>query len=290
MLVAFCCTGGGEQRAASQEEGIGWEVESSTDFLSGQGLRKVESIVCDRSVGVLYASSGENYEVGTSGFISRISLEGELLDLRWVERLNRPTGMALADSILYVADVNRLVAINTADASVIATFESPIANPGLNDVVVSEAGEVFISASAIHGVFKLNDGHLELWLQDEKNLEWANGLAVKDQQILVAGMNLSSVNMSTKSVSKMTIDSEIQDFEGIVPDGFGGFFLTTVGNSALYHLDPKNNITRLDSGIAYFGDLAFDGPTRSVFVPRGNASSEEYFISRYSLRESAEGR
>ncbi|MEX0316124.1 MAG: hypothetical protein AB3N18_18235, partial [Allomuricauda sp.] len=90
-----------------------WHISSETKVVKNIGLSNVESIVYDELNQVLYASNGKDYKPGVDGFISKISMDGTVEDLMWVSNLNRPTGMAIKDSVLYVADVNVLLQINT---------------------------------------------------------------------------------------------------------------------------------------------------------------------------------
>ena len=42
------------------------------------------------------------------GFISKLSLKGEVMHLKWIEGLDAPKGMAINDGILYVSNINEL--------------------------------------------------------------------------------------------------------------------------------------------------------------------------------------
>ena len=278
VLASGCRTNHGDKpKEASQADSL-WSITSTKVVSKKSGLLNVESIVYDKSKNVLYTSNGEDYKPGVSGFISKISLNGEVENLHWVSNLNRPTGMAIKDSILYVADVNALLAINTNTAEVISRYKEPIANSGLNDVTVSENGEGYVSASFRHAVFVLKNDSLRQWKQDTNKLEWANGVFAGKKQIVVGGLNLSSISMETKEIKLFDLNPNIKDFDGITSDGLGGYFLTTVENSGLFHMNNTGTITELMREAPYFGDLEYVPSQKTIYIPRGDHKTKDYFI------------
>ncbi|MEW7289941.1 hypothetical protein [Aquimarina sp. 2304DJ70-9] len=262
-----------------------WQISSAKNLVNNKGLLNVESILYDKANQVFYATNGIHYKVGENGFISKISKNGDLLELKWITGLNRPTGMAIHNSILYVADVNSLVLINTKTGKIIERFLEPTANSGLNDVAINKKGEIYVSASFIHSILKLNKGRLEIWLKEEEKLKWANGLIAEDKQIVVAGLDLSSINIDSKQVTRIALNSSVKDFDGIAPDGLGGYFLTTVENSSLFYFDGQNSIYKLMEDSAYFGDITFNSNLKKLYAPRGEKTTSEFFITEFKMEQ-----
>ena len=262
-----------------------WEVHTSNDWLKNKGLINIESIVYDKSRDVFFVTNGKNYKPGTDGFISKIAKDGSLIDLKWVTSLSRPTGMAIYDSILYVADVNALILIDINNGEIIDRIIEPVPNSGLNDVSVNQIGEVFVSASFVHSVFKLENRKLELFLKDNEKLKWANGLFAENNRLLVGGLGISIIDLNTRAISKIDLKPDIKDFEGIAADGQGGYFLTTVENSSLYHFDGLHRVTRLLENDAYFGDLEFNTTNNTLYIPRGNRSTGDFFVTSLSVNK-----
>lgn len=261
-----------------------WSISSTNNWVENEGLLYVESIVYDELNKVFYVTNGMGYEQGTNGFISKISENGTLQELKWISGLNRPTGMAINDSLLYVADVNALVVISTKNGKIVEKFSEPIANSGLNDVSISEKGDVYVSASFVHSIFKLNNGKLELWSKDEEKLKWANGLIANDKQVLVAGLNLGIISVDSNKINKIELNSPVKDFDGITSDGSGGYFLTTVENSGLFYLNEQKIINKLmEEEDSYFGDLEFYPSHKKIYIPRGNKKTGEFFISVFTM-------
>ncbi|WP_420602346.1 hypothetical protein [Flagellimonas sp.] len=262
-----------------------WSISSVNDWATNAGLLNIESIAYDKGQEVFYASNGLNYKPGTDGFISKLSKDGSLLELKWITGLNRPTGMAIRDSILYVADVNSLVLINTKNGRIVKRLMEPVANSGLNDVAINKKGEVYVSASFVHSILKLDREKLEVWLKDEEKLTWANGLIAEDTKLIVAGLHLSSVDTSSKQTSRIELNPIIKDFDGITPDGLGGYFLTTVENSGLFYFDEQKNVYNLMQNDTYFGDIEFNPYNKRLYCPRGKKATGDFFITEFSMKE-----
>lgn len=283
LLLFYSCFNQNETTSSDTSNTIvpvqEWQIASSEKWLVNSGLENIESIVYDAVNQVFYASNGQNYGEGTSGFISRISKDGSLQELKWVSKLNRPTGMAIHDSLLYVADFNTLIVINTGNGNIISKYQEPIANSGLNDVAVSDKGEVYVTASFIHSILQVKDGQLVVWKKDEGNLKWANGITTIDTQLIVGGLDLNTIHSASKVLSKIQLKKPVQDFEGIESDGAGGYFLTTVDNSSFFHVNQGLIVTKLLEDNYYFGDLEYDEELKTVYIPRGNKETSESFIS-----------
>ncbi len=260
----------------------GGKILSQSEWVKNEGLTNVESVVYDSVLNVFFASCGKNYKPGTDGFITRISGIGEVTELKWLDSLNRPTGMAIYGRKLFVADIVDLVVIDIDKGIILKKYREPIENSGLNDVAISNTGEVFVSASAKHAIYKLKDEMLIEWVSDANRLKWANGILVSEDQLIVGGMNMNAIDMNTGNISKVNYPSNISDIEGVVGDGHGGYYVSTVDNSALWHISKDGKAIELLKDGDYFGDLQFILPNNLV-VARGNHDRGEYYLSYIEL-------
>ncbi len=259
------------------------QIKNTTDRFKDQGLEGVESVLFDAEKKVLYLTNGQDYVPGTDGFISKASPDGKNLELKWVKDLNRPTGMALKDNKLYVADLNRLLVIGTQLGSIIETYQEPIPGSALNDVTIDSKGNVYVSASRLGAIFKLTDGQLKPWVQDNMQLKYANGLLVESDNLLVGGFNLSRVALGTNQINNLMTHPSIKDFEGIVSDGQNGYFATTAGTSSLFYIDETLHADPVLVSRDYMGDLSYDDKSKTIYIPRGNDDTGEYYISVVGL-------
>ena len=105
-----------------------------------------ESVYWDFDREILYVSNiaGNPGEKDGEGFISRLSIDGEVRKLKWVTGLNAPKGMAAYGGRLYVSDIDELAVIDIRTDSVVERHPAEGAI-FLNDVAVDAKGNVYIS-------------------------------------------------------------------------------------------------------------------------------------------------
>ncbi|MEM8891674.1 MAG: hypothetical protein AAGD28_27090 [Bacteroidota bacterium] len=272
MLVCISC---------QEEEQPKDTFSHIADWGKEAALSQVESICFDSGNDLYYVSNGKAYKPENEGYISRFSAAGDVLEARWIDSLHRPTGMAVSGNTLYVADVNRLLAIDTELGEIMHSYSSPIPNPGVNDVAISDAGEIYVSASFQHAVMKLQGNRLRLWMQDEKLLEYANGLYCTNGKLWVAGMNLTAIDMESQRAQEVKLPEGIQDFDGIYVGPKEELLLSTVENSSLWYLNSSGAAQKLLEGKDYYlGDFHYH-PNKKLLIPRGSHEKAEYFISSF---------
>ena len=82
-------------------------------------------VVQDPATGAIYVSNiaGAIMQKDGNGFISKLKPDGTFIAREWVKGLNAPTGLALHDRTLYVADVDELVEINIASGEIANRYE-----------------------------------------------------------------------------------------------------------------------------------------------------------------------
>ena len=222
------------------EPGQVWQAE---------GLDGPESAVLDSGEGVLYVSNvnGEPTAANGNGYISELSLNGEIQDKEWVTGLNAPKGLALHDGKLYVSDIDELAVIDTASGEITARHKAPGAT-FLNDVTAHEDGRVFVSDMMQNQIWKLEGDQLELWLQDEA-LDNPNGLLAEPDRLVVAAWgkpnedfstdvpgHLKAVDYENKEITSIGPGDPIGNLDGVEPDGKGGYLVTDWFSGGLYDI------------------------------------------------------
>ena len=186
-----------------------WQSDSS--------LITSESVLFDEQQGIYYVSCignvPPNKEDG-DGYIATMDQRGNILDASWVDGMDAPKGMALRDGKLYVTDINELVIIDQATASI----ERKVKVPGstfLNDVALAPDGKVYFTDSDQNIIYVYVDGKVKLFKKDA-GLGGTNGILVDDETIYLAGFGSGDIN---------TIDIESKEItnraKGAVPGGDG---------------------------------------------------------------------
>jgi len=138
-----------------------------------------------------YAVVQRTHEIGATagdGFISRVSADGRILDLRWVIGLESPKGLALANGRLYVGDDPDVVEIDPAKGVIRARY-APAGGPGgFNDCTADPAGNVYVFSRRLATVFRLRAGRFLPWARiDAAKAGGPNGLLAERDRLLLGG-------------------------------------------------------------------------------------------------------
>lgn len=244
------------------------EWTSDTIFL------KPESALYDSSKQVIYVSNinGEYLAKDGNGFISRLKTNGEVDSLKWVEGLDNPQGMGLFENHLYVADINRVVQINTNTAKIEKVFEVTNAE-FLNDITSDSNGDIYISDCFGNKIYRLTEGKIEVWM-DDPFLSGPNGLLCTKDNILVLNMSDKTgytINKQTRNFREFF--NGIEHCDGIVSDGRNGYFVSGAWQGEVFHINSEGiKELVLDLGLEKIitADLEFIVKDKLLIIPTLN--------------------
>jgi sugar lactone lactonase YvrE len=244
-----------------------WEVK---------GMQQPESVVQDPATDLLYVSNiaGAVMQKDDNGFIAKLQPDGTVVDRKWVEGLNAPTGLALHDRTLYVADVDELVEINAASGRILKRHEAKGAI-FLNDVAVDQDGTVYVSDTPMNAIWRLKDGVFEPWLAND-DLNGPNGLIVQDGKLIVASFGklppqgepelggLFAIDLEDQSISKL--GDTLGNLDGLQALKPGTYLVTDWGAGGLYRVakGKAERLIRLNKGSA---DFIYFPEQNTVIVP-----------------------
>ncbi|MBN2638213.1 MAG: hypothetical protein JXR65_03880 [Bacteroidales bacterium] len=160
--------------------------------------------------------NGDPFAKDGNGFISLLSSNGEIINLKWATGLNAPKGIYISGNYLYVSDIDRVAKIDLKHPDKIQFFPASGAK-FLNDLVADDKGNVYITDSGLGALYKLEKSVAKIWIQSPL-LAGANGLAMENGKILLgANDHLLQIDPETKSV-KTLVDNP-GGIDGLVPLG-----------------------------------------------------------------------
>ena len=144
-----------------------------------------ESVCYDPESNMLLVSNvnGKPTDKDENGFISTISLDGTIKELRWVSGLNAPKGMGIYKGMLYVSDIDRVSEIDIRNKSIVRFYDFPEAK-FLNDIAIGKDGSVYISDMMSTRIYRIYQGKTEIWL-DNEILTGPNGLFTEGDLLLI---------------------------------------------------------------------------------------------------------
>lgn len=235
--------------AESPDIELVWEMD---------GLMNPESVVYHPTSKSLYVSNvnGSPTEKDGNGFISRISLDGELLELKWLTGLDAPKGLALYGNKLYVADIDTLIKIDIPNARIVQRYKVDDAK-FLNDVTSAVDGSIYVSDMVMNRIHRLRGSDFTIWLEDEGLLN-PNGLLAETDYLTVGAWgtmtdgfatevpgHMLRVSFNDMSISSLGDGSPIGNLDGVESDFRGGYYVTDWMAGKLYHINNTGNVELL---------------------------------------------
>lgn len=197
-----------------------------------------ESVKYDKQRDLIYVAniSGKPSEKDGTGFISKLSMDGEIINKKWITGIDAPKGMGVYDSMLYVSNITQLVIINIDKEEIVQKIDIP-ETAFLNDIDIDQNGNVYISDSGTGKIYKFANGKYKLWINDTI-LKGTNGLYVEENNLLIGTKN---------GVFKANLQSaELQQFinikgsiDGLESDGEGNYIIS----------DWRGNVHRIGENI-----------------------------------------
>lgn len=245
-------------------------------------LRVPESVLLDAARKVLYVSNIDGKSDGKDGegFISQLSTDGKIKNLKWVTGLDAPKGLGMAGNNLYVADLTVVVVIDIPSGKITDRIELEGA-VFLNDVTTDKQGTVYISDSSTGKIFSIKNKKPELYFES-KEFTRINGLLALKDGLYIADFG-SGANFKLSADKKLSKFSETaQGADGVVHVGKNEYVVSS-WHGELYFVNAKGESKQIldtkDQKISA-ADIEYDPKTETVFVPTFFANS----VMAYQLK------
>jgi sugar lactone lactonase YvrE len=205
-----------------------------------------ESVLYDPERKLLYVT---NYDIQfqrspqeRTGYISKLSLDGEVLEQRWVSDLHAPTGMAIRGNRLYTVERESLVEIDLDTGAIVKRYPLPNVE-FVNDLAIDRDGNIYITDTRPTSrrdsrIYRFHDGAFDVWLEGDL-ISRANALFINGNELLVGNSGdgtFKAVDLSTKRIRNIVcLGARILD--GIRIDNAGNY-LVSHWEGQVYEVSP----------------------------------------------------
>jgi len=231
-----------------------------------------ESVLYDPKREVLYVTNFDQFNMGNpraQQFISKVSLNGEIEEFKWVDSLNNPLGMTIYDDRLFVAERKAVAEIDLDMGKVIKRY-SISSSIFLNDIAIDKSGNIYITDSRKNVIWRYANGKAEEWLRG-KEVEDPNVIYFHNNKILFgnsADRRLKAVDPQTKQV-KTVAKFEKGFIDGLRIDNEGNY-LVSLWHGILYRVTPEGKVTEiLDTSTpgTYSADFEYTKEKKLLIIP-----------------------
>lgn len=192
-------------------------IHAQTNFTI-KGFNHIESVASDGKY-IYAADIGKELnptQKDGDGKIIKLDLKGIIIDSTFSkEKLDAPKGLAISNNILFIADVDRLIALDIKTGNKLYEIAFTDGVSFLNDIAVVDKTKLYISATDKEKIYQVNllsKSYSELII--DKPLKGINGLFFdkKTNRLYVNGMGFDNkpngivgfVNLSNNKFTQLT--------------------------------------------------------------------------------------
>jgi sugar lactone lactonase YvrE len=215
------------------------------------------------------------------GWLARYDARGQLLDPRWIDGMDAPTGIASVGNLVYVADRAGIHEIDVRQAKLLRTIEVP-GSKFLNDVAAAPNGDLFVSDFEANRIYRLGpDRKPETWLEGEQ-LQNPNGLIVDGDHLVIATWGpmtdpatfavkhpgtILKAHLQSKALAPLGSGEPIASFDGVVVVG-DDYFATDWPNGRLLRISrATGEVREVLAGFHQLADLGYDPENDTLAMP-----------------------
>lgn len=267
------------------------EQQAAPITISGVGLQLPESILYDSQNDVYLVSNVNGTPLGedNNGFISRISPEGKVLELKWISggqkgvTLNGPKGLAIVDGLLYTADLNTVRSFDLKTG--LPKDNIVIPDTGfLNDLVASADGKLYVSETglksegdsfaptgkdAIYRIDTRSSNKTAQAIAKGQQLNNPNGLSLLADGSLVVAPYGGSKNLYTIKADGTTTTLKSLpggQMDGLVTLAGDVLLISSWETSKVYQVKPDGTVSDIFSG-KIAADIGYDTKRQMLLMP-----------------------
>lgn len=266
--------------ACGQNDGGGQtaDVEALDGPVTIEGFANPESVVYDPVGDRYFVGNVDTIGPNNDGFISEVSPEGEIVELRFIEGddetpLLSALGTAVHDGKLYVAD-NPYVRVYDLETREQVAAHEVVGAGFLNDLDVDEDGTVFVSDMggeapetwAVHQIAP--DGTVSVFAQGQE-IGRPNGLELDNE-----GRIVLAVVDRPELVILSPEDGLVEQSFALPDGGYDGIVILDDGYVAsnpfgpgIYRVAMDGSITEISTDIAQPASMGYDDTRNTLLIP-----------------------
>lgn len=216
--------------------------------------------------------NGEPTGEDDDGFISRVSPDGSIVELRWIDgaagdfTLNAPKGMALRGDRLLVADIDVVRVFDRTSGAHVEDW--PVEGAAfLNDVAVAEDGTVYITDTGANTLYRF-EGSTPVVVASGEAFGNPNGVDVADGRLVVVLWRGGVKEVDpTSGASTDLAAPEGPQIDGIVLLDDGSYVVSSWSQAAVLRIHPDGAVTPVLDPVEQAADIGYDRGRNRILVP-----------------------
>ena len=215
------------------------------------------------------------------GWVSKLAVDGSVIDSRWATDLRHPMGMRVSGKRLWVNNINEIIGLNLDDPSdrIVYPIDGAIS---LNDLATDSFGHAYLSDSMNSRVVRVDlaTGENSTYLSTLPSSP--NGLLIHEERLYVASWGVMSdqpeeraewitktagdlywVSLKDAKKGRHIIAQELGNLDGVEIDQKGNIYVSDWESGKLYKISNRTkkviNLGQYSQGLADLGLNSFTG-------------------------------
>jgi hypothetical protein len=248
------------------------------------GFATPESVLHDTTADLYLVSNINGSPFGTddNGFISRISPDGTVSALKWIDgasddvTLHAPKGMGIAGGVLYVADIDHVRMFDAATGAPQGAVRVEGAT-FLNDIATGPDGSVFVSDSGFNdgfepsgtdAIYEIAEGKKVSAVARGEALGNPNGLLVRGEEIVVVTFGSGEVYVVSAGTERSAgVKTEEGSLDGVIGLEDNELLVSSWGAEGVYRGPAEGPFTMVATGLPAPADIGWDAKRQRFLVP-----------------------
>ena len=285
VLLMFLVLGVAACAAERAEEELPQRLDAPVSVV---GFQTPESVLHDAAADVYLVSNinGQPLAKDDNGFISRVSPQGTVTTLRWIDgasgdvTLHAPKGMGLKADTLFVADIDVVRLFDRATGTPLGERPVPDAT-FLNDIAVGPDGRVYVTdtgfragaegfePSGTAAVWRFDDAGQPERLVSGEALGAPNGITASQGRLLVVGFATGAVTFIDTATGQIQAVPKppAGQLDGVVRTGAGQHLISSWEGRAIYQMAPGGSYETVVDGLEAPADIGWDSTRNTLLIP-----------------------
>lgn len=158
-------------------------------------LKQPESVVATEAFMYVANVNGSSDKKDGNGYITKLYKSGKVCDTVFIGNLDAPKGLCLIKNNLYFTDIDKILGYNIITKEKVFELDmSAYKTHFLNDVCKGDSNSIFVSATDINEIFKINLTNKKIMpLEFTRDIIGPNGLDFSNDTLYVAELGNDSI-------------------------------------------------------------------------------------------------
>ncbi|MCP4547856.1 MAG: hypothetical protein GY835_15445 [bacterium] len=244
-------------------------------MIENVGLQTPESVLYDPLADLYLVANinGQPTKKDNNGFISRITPDGKVQDLKWIAgganavTLNAPKGMGLTADRLWVTDINVVRGFDRVSGLPVDSI--PVPGAGfLNDLTVGADDALYVSDMATDEIIRITLAGEVSTFNSRPLAVGPNGVSFRGDALWVTVSSpdrLCKLNRAGDVIAEIGIPGG--GLDGLICLNDGGMLVSSWSESSVFMVNRERHVAPIIRDLPSPADIGYDSKRNAVLIP-----------------------